>query len=84
MNTVADIILTFIAHILLFVMQHIPYRMGYAIARGLVGVMRLVNRRLDRVAMKNLSIAFPEKSEAWRTKVMEQSYDCFARNVALG
>lgn len=62
-------------------MQYAPYRVSYGFARGIVQAMRVASPRYDGVALKNLSIAFPNKSEDWRRKVMHGSYNTFARNL---
>ncbi len=62
-------------------MRHLPDSFALGIARGMVGLLLLVKRRLKEVGMRNLELVFPEKSESERKTILQSSFEILAHNL---
>lgn len=81
MKTVADILAAGFARALFWWLETAPQAAAELTARGFVRILRAVMPRLDRVADRNLELAFPEKSTDERRKIREDSYRVLAQNL---
>src|SRR5580658_8722997 len=57
-----------------------PLARGFAI--GLAQVIYLLHGRLRRVGMRNLAMAFPEKSKAERARILRGEFSSLGRQLA--
>ncbi|MFZ0761404.1 MAG: lysophospholipid acyltransferase family protein [Candidatus Sulfotelmatobacter sp.] len=60
----------------------LPRRLARAIGIGLAWVVYLLHVRLRRVGMRNLAMAFPEKSEAERARILRGEFAGLGRQLA--
>jgi len=63
-------------------LRMLPRPLARAAAISLAHVIRLLHRRLHRVGMRNLSLAFPEKTEAERKRILRGVYTSLGRLLA--
>jgi KDO2-lipid IV(A) lauroyltransferase len=68
--------------LVLGVLRALPLELAMRIAAAMAAVIIRVAGRVRRVGLKNLSIAFPEKSEAERMEILLASYRNLGRMVA--
>src|SRR5580693_402729 len=59
-----------------------PRPMARAFAIGLAQMVYLLHVRLRRVGMRNLALAFPEKSEAERARILRGEFTSLGRQLA--
>jgi KDO2-lipid IV(A) lauroyltransferase len=59
-----------------------PRPLSHAVAIGLAQVVYLLHFRLRRVGMRNLAMAFPEKSEAERARILRGVFTSLGRQLA--
>lgn len=52
----------------------IPSRLAYLLCSGIATVVYFLDRKHRRIGMINLSIAFPEKEERWKKRVLRKSF----------
>src|SRR5271155_3764681 len=64
------------------IMGILPRPLARAIGIGLASVIYLLHVRLRRVGMRNLAIAFPEKSEAERARILRGEFASLGRQLA--
>jgi KDO2-lipid IV(A) lauroyltransferase len=60
----------------------LPRPAARAVGMGLAWVVYLLHVRLRRVGMRNLSLAFPEKSEAERARILRGEFFSLGRQLA--
>jgi KDO2-lipid IV(A) lauroyltransferase len=60
----------------------LPRPLGRAAGIGLAWVVYLLHVRLRRVGMRNLAMAFPEKTEAERTRILRGEFASLGRQLA--
>jgi len=60
----------------------LPRRLSRALAIGLAQVVYLLHVRLRRVGMRNLDLAFPEKTEAERARILRGEFTSLGRQLA--
>jgi len=71
------------AKIILTTLGHLPPRMAYAIGRSMGKLAYLLARELRRTGAINLRLAFPEKSEEERAKLLRECFDSLGRQLGL-
>jgi KDO2-lipid IV(A) lauroyltransferase len=59
-----------------------PRRLARACGIGLAQIIYLLHGRLRRVGMRNLELAFPEKSKAERARNMRGEFNALGRQLA--
>ncbi len=59
-----------------------PLPVARALGRGYAGLLDLAVPRLRRVAMRNLGLAMPEKSESERRRIADGAFDSIGRLLA--
>ena len=64
------------------IMGILPRPLARAIGMGLAWVIYLLHVRLRRVGMRNLALAFPEKSEAERARILRGEFASLGRQLA--
>ena len=64
------------------IMGILPRPVARAIGIGLAGVVYLLHVRLRQVGMRNLAMAFPEKSEAERARILRGEFASLGRQLA--
>lgn len=52
----------------------LPSFLAYPLCRGIAGLVYLADAKHRRIGMINLRIAFPERDERWRRRVLLESY----------
>ncbi|HKH98469.1 MAG TPA: lysophospholipid acyltransferase family protein [Candidatus Sulfotelmatobacter sp.] len=60
----------------------LPRRLSRAFAIGLAQVVYLLHVRLRRVGMRNLALAFPEKTEAERASILRGEFTSLGRQLS--
>jgi len=60
----------------------LPRRLSRALAIALAMVIYLLHGRLRRVGMRNLALAFPEKSESERARILRGEFASLGRQLA--
>jgi len=60
----------------------LPRRLSRAFAVGIALAVYLLHVRLRRVGMRNLALAFPEKSEAERKRILRAEFTSLGRQLA--
>jgi len=60
----------------------LPRRLSRAFAIGIAQAFYLLHGRLRRVGMRNLSLAFPEKTEAERARILRGEFTSLGRQLA--
>jgi KDO2-lipid IV(A) lauroyltransferase len=60
----------------------LPRSLARAVAIALAQVVYLLHARLRRVGMRNLAMAFPEKSEAERARILRGEFSSLGRQLA--
>ncbi len=68
--------------LLVRLMGALPRPLGRAVAFGVAGAVYHLHRRLRRVGMRNLEIAFPEKSPRERRRILRGEFRSLARLLA--
>ncbi len=68
--------------ILVFVLGVLPLPVSRRLGRTLASLLRLLHRRLTRAGMRNLEIAFPEKSPAERGQVLRAVFAGLGNQLA--
>lgn len=71
------------ARFVLTTLGHLPPSVAYAIGRSLGKVAYLLAGDLRRTGAINLRLAFPEKSEAERAKLLRECFDSLGRELGL-
>lgn len=71
------------AKLVLTTLGHLPPRMAYAIGRSMGKLAYLLAGELRRTGAINLRLAFPEKSEEERAKLLRESFDSLGRELGL-
>ncbi|MGB0104772.1 MAG: lipid A biosynthesis acyltransferase, partial [Candidatus Sulfotelmatobacter sp.] len=64
------------------IMGVLPRPLARAIGMGLAWVIYLLHVRLRRVGMRNLALAFPEKTEAERARILRGEFASLGRQLA--
>jgi Kdo2-lipid IVA lauroyltransferase/acyltransferase len=64
------------------IMGILPRRLARAIGIGLAGAVYLLHVRLRQVGMRNLAMAFPEKTEAERARILRGEFFSLGRQLA--
>ena len=64
------------------IMGILPRPLARAIGIGLAWVVYLLHVRLRQVGMRNLAMAFPEKSEAERARILRGEFASLGRQLA--
>lgn len=75
-----ELILYFIARIVLGTLERLPLRMVARIGRGIGGMVHLIDARHRRVARKNLRMCFPEKPEAEICAIARENFKRIGEN----
>src|ERR1700739_870368 len=60
----------------------LPRPLARAVGIGLAWVVYLLHVRLRQVGMRNLAMAFPEKSEAERARILRGEFKSLGRELA--
>ena len=60
--------------IFLFLVGILPRFVAYPVCEGLALLVWLVDRKHHKIGMVNLSIAFPDKAEPWKKRVLRRSF----------
>lgn len=81
MSALLDIIAFGVVRALVFLLAILPRRAALLFARGLVTLILLFFPRARGVALRNLSIAFPEKTTAEREEIYRRSLWVLAANL---
>jgi Kdo2-lipid IVA lauroyltransferase/acyltransferase len=63
-------------------LEILPRPLARAVSIGLSYVVYLLHARLRRVGMRNLALAFPEKSEAERARILRGEFTSLGRQLA--
>jgi Kdo2-lipid IVA lauroyltransferase/acyltransferase len=71
------------AKIVLTTLGHLSPRMAYAIGRSMGKLAYLLAGELRRTGAINLRLAFPEKSEEERAKLLRECFDSLGRELGL-
>lgn len=71
----------YIIYPLLYLLSLLPWRVMYFIADGLYGLVFYIVGYRKEVVMKNLLIAFPEKTTAERTRIAKDFYHNFIDTI---
>lgn len=66
---------------LIELLRFLPDRAANRVARGIVSLITVCMPRMRPVGMRNLEIAFPEKSDDERRMIFDRSLDVLARNI---
>ena len=69
--------------LILAALGHLPPRMAYAIGRSFGKIAYLLAGDLRRTGAINLRLAFPEKSEEERVKLLREGFDSLGRELGL-
>ena len=77
----ADYLALSIGRFLVFLLVALPDRLAFRLARFYVTLIFLVKRDLEKVALKNLELVFPDKSAAERQEIFRKSQDVLAENI---
>jgi KDO2-lipid IV(A) lauroyltransferase len=64
------------------ILQILPRPLARACAIGLAQIVYLLHRRLRKVGMRNLALAFPEKTIAERTRILRGEFTSLGRQLA--
>ncbi|MBY0482574.1 MAG: lipid A biosynthesis acyltransferase [Chitinophagaceae bacterium] len=70
-----------ITYAFFYLLSLIPWRVMYIISDGLYGMMYYIFGYRKAVVMKNLAIAFPEKTEKERTRIAKDFYHNFIDTI---
>lgn len=62
---------------------YLPEKISYLICRGLLEIVLLVSPHFRKVGMRNLELAFPEKSVSERQRILADSFRVLARHMVF-
>jgi len=68
--------------LILLIFMILPLRIAEKLGAGIGSVAGMFARRRNRIALFNLKVAFPEKTEAERKKILRQMWRHFGRLIA--
>ena len=74
MKRLADALIYGLLRISLGTLSVLPIPLAYRLCGALATVVFLLDGRHRRIGMINLGIAFPEKSEGWKTQTLRRSF----------
>ena len=60
--------------VFLFLVGILPRFMAYPVCEGLALLVWLIDRKHFKIGMVNLNIAFPEKDEGWKRRILRRSF----------
>lgn len=78
---VADFLVALVVAAIFGLVRIIPKRTAVNLGGTLARKLGMMLPRSERVGMRNLRLAFPEKDEAWRRRVLEECWDNLGRTA---
>ncbi|HXB91084.1 MAG TPA: hypothetical protein VNU72_02295, partial [Puia sp.] len=70
----------YVVYVLLYAFSLLPMWILYGVSDGIAFILYYVVRYRRGVVLSNLRLAFPEKTEAERTRIAKKFYRCFSDN----
>ena len=78
---VLDALIYGLVRVLFVLIGVLPRFLAYPFCEGLATLVFLLDEKHRRIGMINLSIAFPEKDEHWRKRILRQSFQQLGNQV---